>query len=180
MKKLNLGCGKTIKEGWINVDLIENEGVDVVWDLNKFPYKPFKDNEFDYILLDGILEHLDNPEKVIQELWRISKKGAEILITVPHFSSWQAWGDITHKRPFNHTSLFPFSIKARHRGSSSLINEKKELFEIDAKIKFGPLFRGLGLDKFFNLNNYARGFYERNLAFIFPAEIIKFELKTVK
>jgi len=30
MKKLNLGCGKNIKKGWTNLDLIKGERVDVV------------------------------------------------------------------------------------------------------------------------------------------------------
>lgn len=179
MKKLNLGCGKTIKQGWINLDFIKGEGVDVVWNLDKFPY-PFKDNEFDYILLDGILEHLENPERVIKELWRISKKGADILIRVAHFSCWQAWGDITHKRTFNHTSLFPFSDKLSHRGSSSLINKKTESFKMNAKITFGKIKKALGFEKIININNASRGFYEQNFAYLFPADAIEFKLKTIK
>ncbi|MEK6954514.1 MAG: hypothetical protein AABX01_05875 [Candidatus Micrarchaeota archaeon] len=40
--KLNRGSGITKqKEGWVNLDIVKSEGVDVVHDLNKFPY-PFK------------------------------------------------------------------------------------------------------------------------------------------
>jgi len=44
-KKLHLGCGKIIKEGYVNLDIQKLPGVDVIHDLNKFPY-PFKDNSF--------------------------------------------------------------------------------------------------------------------------------------
>ncbi len=179
MKKLNLGCGMDIKNGWINVDCVKNMGVDKVFDLNQFPY-PFKENQFDLILLNAILEHLDNPEKVIEEIWRISKHSAKIFISVPHFSCWQTWGDITHKRAFNSTSLFPFSIKKSHRSSSSLINQKKELFEIGTKITLGKFKKFFGFEFLINLNNASRGFYERNFAYIFPAESIKWKLKTTK
>lgn len=179
MKKLNLGSGKDIRRGWVNLDIVKSEGVNVVWNLERFPY-PFKDSEFDLINCHMILEHLDDVQSVIKELWRISKKGATIFIEVPHFSSWQAWGDITHKKAFNHSSLFPFSNKPQHRGSASLINNQKEVFNIKPKIKMGKIKKSLGFERIFNLNNYARGFYERNLANIFPAESILWELRVIK
>ena len=46
--KLNLGCGRDIREGYVNLDKAGLDGVDVVHDLNVFPY-PFEDNEFDEI-----------------------------------------------------------------------------------------------------------------------------------
>jgi predicted SAM-dependent methyltransferase len=58
MKKLNLGCGKEILEGYTNLDAIKLEGTDVVYDLNKFPY-PFADNYFDEILAKSVLEHFN-------------------------------------------------------------------------------------------------------------------------
>jgi len=127
-----------------------------------------------------ILEHTFEPDKVLKQLWRISKNKGKIKITVPHFSNWQAWGDITHRRPFNSTSLFSFSAKGSHRGSTSLINSQKEVFKINSKIKFDKIKKAVGFEKIFNLNNYSRGFYERNLANIFPAQSLEFELKTLK
>ena len=45
--KLNLGCGKNIKEGYINIDKVK-EGADIIHDLEVYPY-PFEDNKFDQI-----------------------------------------------------------------------------------------------------------------------------------
>ncbi len=56
--KLNLGCGKQIKEDYTNLDKVALEGVDVVHDLDVFPY-PFRDNTFDEILCSHVLEHVD-------------------------------------------------------------------------------------------------------------------------
>ena len=64
MKKLNLGCGKKILKGYINLDCVKFPGVDKVHNLNKYPW-PFKDNEFDEIYCDNILEHLDGIIKPI-------------------------------------------------------------------------------------------------------------------
>ena len=46
--KLNIGCGKKILNGYINLDVVKLPGVDIVHDLNKYPW-PFKDNYFDEI-----------------------------------------------------------------------------------------------------------------------------------
>ncbi len=36
---------------------------------------PFKDKEFDYVICNQVLEHVDNPEKFINELTRVAKSG---------------------------------------------------------------------------------------------------------
>ena len=79
MKRLNIGCGKKNKNGYINLDLLKLPNVDVVHDLNQFPW-PFKKNEFDEILCDNVLEHLNDTIKPIEELWRITKNKGIIKI----------------------------------------------------------------------------------------------------
>jgi len=107
--KLNLGAGVNKKKSsknikWINVDFMKEKGIEVVHDLEKFPY-PFKDNSIDYILMDNILEHLNDTIKVIEELYRISKPNAIIEIMVPHYSSAGAFSSLTHKRYFGSQSF---------------------------------------------------------------------------
>ena len=57
--KLNLGAGKNILKGFINLDIVDLEGVDVCHNLDKFPY-PFEDNLFQFIFANNILEHLED------------------------------------------------------------------------------------------------------------------------
>lgn len=45
---------------------------------------PFKNNTFDFVLSRHVLEHVDNPEKMIKEIKRVIKKGGIIQIAVPH------------------------------------------------------------------------------------------------
>ena len=40
--KLNLGCGKDIRHGYVNLDIV-NYGGNQIHDINAFPY-PFEDN----------------------------------------------------------------------------------------------------------------------------------------
>jgi len=69
MKKLNLGCGKDIRKGYINLDLKKLPGVDIVHNINK--KFPFKTNSFDEIYASHILEHVDDLIFTMEELhWK--------------------------------------------------------------------------------------------------------------
>ena len=88
-KCLYLGCGSdkrqsTNEEEWINVDIREEVNPDLVWDMEKTPY-PFKDQEFDLILLKDSLEHVSyhKVEDVIKECHRLLKPGGKIQIQCP-------------------------------------------------------------------------------------------------
>lgn len=99
MKKLNLGCGRDIKKGYINLDIIKSKGVDIVHNLNKFPY-PFKNEEFDEVFSSHLLEHLLDFKKTIFEIHRITKRRGRIKLIVPHFSNRSAYSPF-HKSYFN-------------------------------------------------------------------------------
>jgi len=124
MPRLNFGCGKNIKKGYINADITPFDGVDEVFDFNVFPY-PFSDNEFDEILADNILEHLDDIPAVMKELHRIVKPGGEVRIIVPYYNCYGACNDVTHKQYFSHLSFEPF-YKKDTRGNY-FIEEEFEL-----------------------------------------------------
>lgn len=104
MKKINLGCGKDTMEGYINLDIAKLPGVDIVHNLNLYPY-PFKDNEFEYVYCDNILEHLNDIIKPLEEIHRISKKGAIVKIIVPVFPSVWTFCDPTHKSVYTYFTL---------------------------------------------------------------------------
>lgn len=113
MKKLNFGCGKDIRKGYINVDIVKLDGVDIVCDLNKQPY-PFADEEFDEIYADNVLEHLDNFIDVMRELHRILKGGGKLIVKVPHFLSHDAWSHPQHTREFT-IETFDFFVRGTKR-----------------------------------------------------------------
>lgn len=83
---LDLGCGARKRKGAVGVDIVHGKDVDIVYDLNQYPY-PFADNEFDDILFDNSIGHLNSIVKTIEEAWRISKPGAKITIKAPYFRS---------------------------------------------------------------------------------------------
>lgn len=86
--KINLGCGKRLEKGFINVDSMDfkKKGFKFIKaDVRKLP---FKDNYADYIISPQVLEHLKMTEVVpaIKEWVRVLKPKGKIIITVPNFS----------------------------------------------------------------------------------------------
>lgn len=130
MKKLNLGCGEDYRKDWVNLDVVEEVNPDIVHNLNEFPY-PFNKNEFDFILANNVLEHLDNVVKTVNELHRILVPGGYLKIRVPHVSDADtSFADPTHK---NHFSLNTFDYwweGSRKESNSSHYTSKKYKFEI--------------------------------------------------
>lgn len=109
--KLNLGAGEDIKKGYINLDRERIPGIDVVHDIDKFPW-PFKDSYFDEVYASHILEHAEDLFKVMKELHRISKPGATVKILVPYWHSAGAFSP-NHRYFFNTDSMRFFTEKER-------------------------------------------------------------------
>jgi len=109
--KLNLGCGRFKKKGFLNMDIDPDTNPDLMWDLDKTPY-PFDEESFLLIEADHVLEHLNNPFKIMKELNRILKLGGKLIIKVPHASRGFTHAD--HKRGFDVT--FPLYFDKKFQG----------------------------------------------------------------
>ena len=181
MKKLNLGTGHKPMKGYINVDILDLKGVDVIHDLDKFPY-PFRGNSIDEIYTEYTMEHMKDIIKTLKELHRICKPNAIINMIVPHFTFHRMFGDLTHYRFFSYTSLDNFC----NINSKRNINYDKDLkFEM-VKKKIGFYHKGkkgigtkflLPFQLIFNLIPII---YERFFCFLIPATQIRFKLKVIK
>lgn len=99
--KLNLGCGRDIRDGYVNADLARLEGVDLVFDMNQTPW-PLDDDCCEVVLAKHCLEHLHDLIKPVEEIWRVCRHGALVHVEAPHFqyTPLDVWGDPTHRRPF--------------------------------------------------------------------------------
>jgi predicted SAM-dependent methyltransferase len=109
MDKLNLAAGRDIRSNYINHDIVKLSGIDIVHDLNQFPW-PWKDNSFEEVIAIDILEHLEDFVGAIEELYRILKPGAIVTIRVPYWNHSCAYIDPTHKRGY-HEDTFHFFDK---------------------------------------------------------------------
>lgn len=109
-RKLNVGAGEFPKEGFVNIDYYSLAKPDVVHNLNEFPY-PFVNDYFQVIEADHVLEHLEDPFKVMSEFHRICASDGTIRIRVPHFSRGFTHAD--HRRGFDVT--FPYYFNPQFR-----------------------------------------------------------------
>ncbi|MEM4336796.1 MAG: methyltransferase domain-containing protein [Candidatus Woesearchaeota archaeon] len=134
--KLNLGSGRDIIPGYVNLDCAKLPGIDVVWGLEKFPY-PFKDDTFEEVICNHVLEHLSDLCRVMEELHRICKNKALIKIRVPYFANPEHDNDPTHKRKFTYNTFEYFT------DNSGFSYYSKARFNI---LKRRILFAGWGLN----------------------------------
>lgn len=102
--KLDVGCGDSKVDGCIGLDLIALPGVDIIYDLARFPY-PFKQNSFKEIYMNDVLEHLPDIIITMEEIHRISKPNAIIKIRVPYWNCIYSVMDPTHKTYFTENTF---------------------------------------------------------------------------
>src|SRR4051812_122639 len=139
-RTLVVGCGMKPKAGCVNLDCVKLPGVDVVMDLNAITaewtnyangigelattpngrFIPFPSNHFDRIEAEDVLEHVDNPIAVVQELGRVLKPEGILWIRGPDYRFGEiVWADLTHKRAFalrSFSGFDPETFDGKHYG----------------------------------------------------------------
>jgi SAM-dependent methyltransferase len=110
-RKLNLGCGKDLKKGYINLDKGRAPGVDIVHDLDKYPW-PFKDNYFDEVYARDVIEHVKDLFRAMMEIKRVCRNNAIVRIIVPYWHSSGAFYP-NHNYFFNIDSMKFFTEEKR-------------------------------------------------------------------
>lgn len=100
----------------VRCDILPGEGVDMVFDLDVLPW-PIEDGAAMEVNASHIMEHLKDPCRFMDELWRISYPGGLVYIETPDAANLDlAWADPTHKRAFRlHTFLNYFTVLGQHR-----------------------------------------------------------------
>ncbi len=169
MKILDVGCGDNKNPSAIGIDRLLKPGVDIVHNLDEFPW-PLKDNSFDLIICKHIIEHLDDVVKTMEEIHRVGRPGAKVVVETPHFSSFNSFRDPTHKWHFSYdtfdyfsgNSLYPVYTKCRF-----FIRAKKYVFI--NRWDVGNI-----------ISKIAPKFYESHFVWLFPPYSMYFELEVVK
>ena len=164
-KVLDVGCGPRKLPGAIGMDIKKEPGVDIVHDANKTPW-PFSDNSFDLVLFNQSLEHLEDIEKMLNEAWRISKKGGRIVAQVPFFRSPDAHGDPGHRHVFDSRSL------SQIPNSKFLILAFWYGWPHPSKNPLRQIFK--------NFIHRFPNFYDRYLSILTPVECLTWELEVLK
>ena len=115
MKKviIDIGCGSRKVEGAIGIDGFNQPGVNVVCDLEQSI--PLKTNSVDILHTSHLLEHIQNLVQLMEEVYRVSKPGSQVYITVPYFTSRGAFRDPTHVRYFSEETFQYFQNPAPYQ-----------------------------------------------------------------
>lgn len=173
MKNIDLGCGEHCENGFEGLDFVKYKNVKYVVDLNKGKL-PFKNNEVDNFYCANVLEHLNNPETIIQECHRCLKVWGFLEICVPYWSHPNAVGP-GHKNYWNFSSLTTFD--------DSFVNVSNMHWELvslswDCKVS-NPLMKLIYVP--INLLiKHKRTWYESYLSRIFPIGELRIIVQKVK
>ena len=107
---LNLGAGRKLKAGALNVDISWYEGIDQVVDLRQHPW-PWEDGSVDGIHASHVLEHFQDQKEFIMECYRILKPDGFLRIVGPHSSCVSAVGCIGHYRTYSYSTFDDYLAK---------------------------------------------------------------------
>lgn len=134
MIRINLGCWKDIKPGWINCDFyIVNDSVMKI-DLRELPL-PFEDNYADEIYLSHVLEHLQNPYDIVMECHRVLKPGGILNVKLPIHANRLEHASFYHQKNY-FQNLYRQGAGQNYGGRHfELLSVKKHILPCRARIK---------------------------------------------
>jgi SAM-dependent methyltransferase len=102
---INIGSGNSkISKSVTNVDIFNYENVDIVCDIARLP---FKDDSIDIILNIAVLEHVPNPQAVVNEIYRVLKPGGIVFTEFPFIQGF-------HASPYDFTRVTHEGIRTLH------------------------------------------------------------------
>jgi SAM-dependent methyltransferase len=95
--RLDVGCGENKMQGFLGIDKRPCKGVDIVHDIEKFPW-PLKDESVLDIFCSHVMEHIKPwlMLDLMNEMWRVMKPGGQLVISMPYGVSFGFVQDPTH------------------------------------------------------------------------------------
>jgi len=107
--QMDFGCGPNCQEGWIGIDRRKLPNVDIIQDLQDFPWK-IPSNCCHLGLLSHVYEHIEPKHRLslMDEFWRVMKLGGQLMIASPYATSMGAFQDPTHYTCPNEASFTYF------------------------------------------------------------------------
>lgn len=101
-KRINIGCGRDYRQGWLNTDISPTTKCDVVHDI-RTEHLPVEDGEVDLVYASGVLEQILLNEHLLfafNEVWRVLRTGGTFEIVVPNAEFSIAFQDPMDVRKF--------------------------------------------------------------------------------
>ncbi|BCM25278.1 class I SAM-dependent methyltransferase [Methyloradius palustris] len=79
---------------------------------------PISDSQFDCCVLDNVLEHIEDPQKTLDECYRITRQGGGLVIVVPGIRGFNS--DIDHKKFYDSIDLKGLDVRWQFLNSFSI------------------------------------------------------------
>lgn len=120
-KVLDVGCGRCsflklvhkvrpdLKLFGVDVVQVDDIPEFVEFKRSKGEKLPFRENMFDYVISQHVIEHVENPREIVSEMVRVCKD--YVVVVAPNYKKtflWDSnnfWSDYTHVRPFTKISM---------------------------------------------------------------------------
>lgn len=133
---LDVGCGFNKQKGYIGMDKRDIKGVDIVHDIEIFPW-PLDDESCAVVLMSHLIEHIKPWLRisVVDECWRILELDGLLLIATPHAMSFGMSQDPTHIAP-GWNEATPYYFDPEHKSGLYTIYRPKP-WRID-RIAYNP------------------------------------------
>lgn len=171
---LDVGCGQNKTQGAVGIDrrVVQEASLskqcDIQHNLTEFPW-PIPDASYDLIICQHVIEHLPDTVKTLEEFYRIAKPGGKIFVETPHYTWVEAYRHYEHCHWFSFQS-FDYFLKGNRHYKTAYQYADKTIFFDDF-----TYFIGIGF-----LANWFPRFYEKRLAYLFPATSFQVTLSVDK
>ena len=172
---LELGCGSNKRHAEaIGIDALDYSCVDIVGDIYEV-LAQFPSNSVDEVYSYHFIEHIENINKLVEELSRVVKLGGTIDFVVPHFSNPYFYSDPTHRNFFGLYTFCYFSAASQLKRKVPTHQKKLKfkLNKVDLGFKSSRPFlvrhaikKSIGI--IFNSSTYMKELYEEFFCYLFP------------
>ncbi len=115
--------------------------------IGMFNSKLYKKNYFDYIVMDQVIEHIQNPVEFLKDVRRVLRPGGKLVMSTPNFSSWSCkvlktksflWHVPYHLQFFDENSMVKCLKRAGYSSFSAnyITNTEWILYELSHVITY--------------------------------------------
>lgn len=116
---------------------------------------PFESNSYDFVFFCAVIEHLNDSNLILSEIYRVLKKGGTLIVITPNFAYCyrEFYNDPTHLHPYTPQSLrkiLEMNQFSKNIVNPFLVNKPKFFWKIPKKFLIASIlpFRN---DSFINL-----------------------------
>ena len=132
--RLNLGCGKDYRKGFVNIDIRADVGADLVCDITK-PFS-FSSGSVSGVVAQDVFEHLtvEQQSVLFRELFRLLIKGGKLNIRIPNNED--IWERFSNDPDTRNLFLFGDTSKSGVWGAHKSGHTPKSFIELAALLGF--------------------------------------------